>query len=274
MCTTCRPNCFSFGRQGDLEDKLGQAIFHFVDRFLAFFGGIFMLLGKVISYIIRGRANFHLTISQMSILGISSIPIVCLVLAFVGASITYIIAEEMAARGFKTFVGGLVLLILLREMIPVLTGVVIAGKIGASITSEIGAMKITEQLDALKALSTDPDWFLTIPRVLGMVLMAPVVAAFAGYAGFFAGYLMSYEQIQLQYITYIAEIPTFVDFGDYWACLVKTLVFGATVGLVSCYHGFTVERGAAGVGKAVTNSVTNSIVLIFGLDLLLMPVLF
>ncbi len=253
---------------------LGQTIFRFVDRFLAFFGGLFLLLLRVIYYLIKGRANVGLTIAQMSILGTASIPIVCLVLSFVGASITFIIAEEMAARGFKTFVGGLVLLVLLREMIPVLTGVVLAGKVGASITSEIGAMKISEQIDALKALSTDPDWFLTIPRVLGLVIMSPVVAIFAGYAGFYAGFLMAYEQVNMNYITFIAEIPTFVEMSDYRACFIKTIIFGAVVALVACYHGFSVERGAAGVGKAVTNSVTNSIVLIFGLDLILMPILF
>lgn len=253
---------------------MGHAIFRFVDKFFAFFGGLFILLAKVASYVARGRANIGLTISQMAIQGISSVPIACVVLAFVGASITYILASEMAARGLQTYVGGLVLLVLLREMIPVLTGVVLAGKVGASIASEIGSMKISEQIDALKALSTDPDWFLTIPRVLAMVLMAPVVAVFAGYAGFYAGYLMAFEQVQMQYITYIAEIPSFVDLNDFRACFIKVLIFGATVALVACYHGFNADRGAAGVGKAVTLSVTNSIILIFGLDLLLMPILF
>jgi len=253
---------------------LSRAVFLFVDRFFAFFGGVFMLLGKVVWYVVRGRSNPGLTIAQMSNLGIASIAIVCLVLAFVGASITYIIAEEMASRGLKSYVGGLILLILLREMIPVLTGVVLAGKVGASVTSEIGSMKISEQIEALKALSTDPDWFLTIPRVLGIVLMSPVVAAFAGYAGFYSGYLMAWEQTQTQYITWMAEVPSFVEYSDFRACLIKVLVFAATVGLVACYHGFNADKGAAGVGKAVTLSVTNSIVLIFGLDLLLMPILF
>ena len=159
-------------------------------------------------------------------------------------------------------------------MIPVLTGVVLAGKVGASITSEIGTMKISEQLDALKALATDPDWYLTIPRVLGLVLMAPVVAAFSGYAGFFAGYLMAWDQISLQYVTYVAEIPKFVQVSDFRACMIKTVVFAATVGITACHHGFTASKGASGVGQAVTLSVTNSIVLIFALDLILMPILF
>jgi len=251
-----------------------RALIRWVDRFFAFFGGISILFARVVYYIVRGRASAGLTVSQMAILGIASIPIVCLVLGFVGASITFIIAEEMASRGFKAFIGGLVLLTLLREMIPVLTGVVLAGKVGASITSEIGAMKISEQIDALKALSTDPDWFLTIPRVLALIIMAPIVGTFAGYSGFYAGYIMAHEQVNLQFIAYTSQIPTFIEPSDFRACFVKTIIFGAVVALVACYHGFGVERGAAGVGKAVTLSVTNSIVLIFALDLILMPILF
>ena len=233
-----------------------------------------MLVAKMFRLIVRGRVNYRLLVIQMAQLGVNSIPISCLVMAFVGASLTYILAGEFVKRGAGWAVGAMLLLVLLREMIPVLTSVVMAGFVGASITSEIGSMEITEQIDALKALSTDPDWYLTLPRMLGVVLMMPIIGAFAGYAAFFSGYLMAHTRTGLNYPLFMFAVPKFVEFSDYRACLIKLVIFGATVALVGCYYGFNTKGGAAGVGRAVTASVVTSIVLIFALDLILMPVLF
>ncbi|OPX22876.1 MAG: hypothetical protein B1H03_03270 [Planctomycetales bacterium 4484_113] len=242
---------------------------------LEFVGDMVIYFARTIWYFLTGKLNYFLTSRQMSALGVNSIPLAMLVMGFVGATVSYLLAEELGKRGASAYVGGILLLALLRELIPLLTGVVLAGKAGAAITSEIGSMRITSQIDALRALSTDPHWFLTAPRVFALLVMSPVVGVFAGFAGFLAGYYMAFHKIGLSYAAYTANIAyPFVKLSDFRGCLVKLLIFGAVVAIVGCFMGYQVKRGAEDVGRAVTNSVVLSIVLIFGLDLLLLPVLF
>lgn len=236
-------------------------------------GGITILSGRVLRMVLRGGLNLRLLVEQMVVLGINSIPIAVIVLSFAGAVFTFVLSEELASRGAGNLVGGLQLLVFLQEMIPVFTGIVLAGKIGAAITSEIGTMKISEQLDALRALSTDPDWYLTVPRVLAGVLMTPVVAVFAGYASWFAGFFMAHQKIGIRYAQYASGVESLVSMQDFRMCFVKCLIFGATIVLVSCHSGFEARGGAAGVGRAVTNGVVLNIVLIFLLDLLITMVM-
>src|SRR5690606_9252857 len=160
-----------------------------------------------------------------------------------------------------------------KEMLPVFTGIVLAGKIGASITSEIGTMKISEQLDALRALSTDPDWYLTVPRVLAGIVMTPIVAVFAGYGSWFAGYAMAHNQINLRYSQYASGVESLVSMHDFRVCFVKCVIFDAAIVLVSCHSGYMARGGAAGVGRDVTNGVVLNIVLIFLLDLIITMVM-
>jgi len=239
-----------------------------------FLGAIADYFWRTLSILARGRLNLKLTVRQMEFLGVNTIPLAMIVLAFVGATMCYLLAEELGKRGAASYTGGFLLVGLLREFIPVLTGVVMAGKAGAAITSEIGSMKISSQIDALRALSTDPHWFLTAPRVVALLIMLPVVGAFSGFAGFYSGYAMAHYKIGLSYASFTANLTTFVAANDFFACLVKCLVFGAVVATVGCFMGYRVQGGAAGVGREVTNSVVVSIVMVFGLDLLLLPVLF
>ncbi len=241
---------------------------------LDFVGGLGVYLWRTLYFLATGKLNYRLTTRQMDLLGINSVPLAMLVLAFVGATVTYLLVEELGKRGLSSYIGGFLLVGLLRELIPILTGVVLAGKAGAAITSEIGSMKITSQIDALEALSTDPHWFLTAPRVIALIITTPVVGTFAGFAGFYAGYFMVYAKLGMPFAGYVANIDKFVTDNDFFACLIKLIIFGAVVAITGCFMGYRVEGGAEGVGKYVTLSVVLSIVLIFGLDLLLLPVLF
>jgi phospholipid/cholesterol/gamma-HCH transport system permease protein len=238
-----------------------------------FIGGISLLAWRVIKYILRGHVNFKLLIQQMTLLGYNSIFIAVLVLSFVGAVFTFVLADELASRGASNLVGGLLLLIMLRELLPLVTAVVLAGKIGASITSEIGSMKITEQLDALKALSTDPHWFLTTPRVVAGILMMPVIATFAGYGCWYAGFYMARFTTGMAYTTFNSQVSVLVELNDFAIGFTKSMVFGMVIVLTACYYGFRAHGGAAGVGRAVTEGVTMNIVLIFALDLVLTAML-
>jgi len=242
---------------------------------LEFLGDVVIYFARTIWYFVTGRLNYFLTSRQMSALGVNSIPLGMLVLGFVGATVSYLLAEELGKRGASAYVGGILLLAMLRELIPLLSGVVLAGKAGAAITSEIGSMRITSQIDALRALSTDPHWFLTAPRVFALLVMSPVVGVFGGFAGFYSGYYMARQKIGLSFATYTANVThPFVEWSDFRGCLVKLLIFGAVVAIVGCFMGYQVKRGAEEVGRMVTNSVVLSIVLVFALDLALLPVLF
>jgi phospholipid/cholesterol/gamma-HCH transport system permease protein len=238
-----------------------------------FIGGITLLAWRVIKLIGKGGVNPSLLLQQMLLLGYNSIFIAILVLSFVGAVFTFVLADELNSRGAGNLAGGLLLLIMLRELLPLVTSIVLAGKIGASITSEIGTMRISEQLDALKALSTDPDWYLTTPRVLAGILMMPVIAIFAGYGGWYSGYYMAKITTGMAYATFRSQITVLVDYHDFLIGFVKCMVFGMVIVLTACLYGYRAHGGAAGVGKAVTESVTMNIVLIFALDLLVTAIM-
>ncbi len=241
---------------------------------LDFVGGTVIYLWRTLFFLFTGKLNLRLTLRQMDLLGMNSIPLAMLVLAFVGATVSYLLSEELGKRGAGAYVGGFLLIGLLRELLPILTGIVLAGKAGSAITSEIGSMKITSQLDALRALSTDPHWFLTAPRVLALILAAPIVGVFSGFSGFYAGYYMAHLRLGISLAGFVANLDKFVSERDFVACLIKLVMFGAVVGIVGCYMGYRVEGGASGVGKAVTYSVVLSIALIFFLDLIMLFVLF
>ncbi len=239
-----------------------------------FLGAVVVYTARTLTYLFTGRLSWRLVARQMEFLGVNTIPLAMMVCAFVGATMSYLLAEELGKRGAANYTGGFLLVALLREFIPVLSGVVMAGKAGSAITSEIGSMKITSQIEALRALSTDPHWFLTAPRIIALLVMLPVVGVFSGFAGFYAGFAMANAKIGISYASYSLYINSFVVANDFFACFIKCLVFGIVVAAVGCYMGYRVEGGAAGVGREVTNSVVVSIVMIFGLDLLLLPILF
>jgi phospholipid/cholesterol/gamma-HCH transport system permease protein len=236
---------------------------------LEFIGGITLLLWRVIGLILRGKVNAVLLLRQMVLLGVNSIPIAMLVLGFGGAVFSYVLADEMAKRGAGSLVGGMLLLMLLRQIIPLFMGTVLAGKIGAAITSEIGTMRISEQIDALKALSTDPDWYLTLPRVVAGVVMTPVIAVFAGYAGWYSGYFVAHRTAEMSYAYFTTSVRTLVDWKDVTECFVKCVVVGASIVLTAVYFGMRAKGGAEGLGRAVTQSVVVNVVLLYMLDLLL-----
>ena len=236
---------------------------------LDFVGSIWLLAWRVFKLTLQGRANAALVSQQMVALAINSIPIAMLVMAFAGATFAYVFVYELGKYGQANLTGGLLLATLLRELLPAFTAIVLAGRSGAAITSEIGSMKISEQLDALRALSTDPHAYLTLPRVLAGVLMMPLVNVFAGYAGWYGGFWAAHNRNGMSYATFAGSVQQMVDTKYYNICVVKSIVFSVALVLVACYYGFRAEGGAAGVGRVVTTGVVANIVLIFGLDLLI-----
>jgi phospholipid/cholesterol/gamma-HCH transport system permease protein len=236
---------------------------------LDFVGSIWLLAWRVLKLAVRGQANATLLAQQAVALAINSIPIAMLVMGFAGATFAYVFVYELAKYGQANLTGGLLLATMLRELLPAFTAIVLAGRSGAAITSEIGSMKISEQLDALRALSTDPHAYLTLPRVLAGIVMMPLVNVFAGYAGWYGGFWAAHRRNGMSYFTYTGSVQQLVDIKYYDICVVKSIVFSVVLVLVACYYGFRAEGGAAGVGRVVTTGVVVNIVLIFGLDLVI-----
>ena len=152
---------------------------------------------------------------------------------------------------------------LARELAPVLTGVVLAGRVGAAITAEIGSMKVTEQIDALRVMATNPIAYLVVPRLIACVFMLPVLVVFGDIIGTIGGYLVATLYAGIGSFTYLHSIKVFVVVNDVTGGLIKSMFFGAIIALIGCYKGLNTAQGAEGVGRATTGSVVTSMILIF-----------
>ena len=176
--------------------------------------------------------------------------------------------------GASGTVGGIVAIAMGRELVPVLTGVVVAGRIGAAIAAELGTMKVTEQIDALRVMATSPVQYLVVPRFLAMVLMMPVLIVFGNFIGNAGGYFVAHYYADIGSMTYLNSIKQFCEPFDLFGGMIKGMVFGAIISTVGCFKGLNAKQGAEGVGLATTASVVLSIILIFIFDYFLTVLLY
>lgn len=239
-------------------EGVGRGVLHTLESS----GRIVLLLGQTV-YHLRYRPKMRHVFHQMSHLGVDSLPIVLLTILFTGMVMTVQTAHEFIKYGAQSSVGGVVSIAMGRELSPVLTGVVIAGRVGAAITAEIGSMKVTEQIDALRVMAMNPIQYLVVPRFLACVFMAPILVIFADMIGTLGGYLVATLYAGIGSFTYLHSIKVFAVVNDVVGGLVKAMVFGGIVAIIGCYKGLHTEEGAEGVGKATTGSVVTSIILIF-----------
>lgn len=200
---------------------------------------------------------------QMAHLGADSVPIVLLTMLFTGMVMTVQIAHEFIKYGAQSSVGGVIAIAMGRELAPVLTGVVVAGRVGAAITAEIGSMKVTEQIDALRVMAVSPTAFLVVPRLLACLVMMPLLVVFGDVIGTLGGYFMATQYAGISDFAFLHSIRVFCIPNDVLGGLIKGAFFGMIISLVGCHKGLTTANGAAGVGKATTSSVVTSIILIF-----------
>ena len=242
--------------------KLFEYVGKTVIDLLSLIGGLVSLLFSTISFLVRGAINIRLTIEQMAILGVDSTLIILLTTSFAGMVMAYQLTQQALTYGLESFVGGGVVLTMSRELAPLLTAVVLAGRGGSAITSQIASMKVTEQIDALRSLATNPVRYLVVPRFLACFFMAPLLTLFSVIGGTAGGYFVAVNEGVNPY-TYMDSIHALCKVYDLTGGLTKAFIFGAVVAIVGCYTGFSTEGGAAGVGRATTASVVISIVLIF-----------
>jgi phospholipid/cholesterol/gamma-HCH transport system permease protein len=199
---------------------------------------------------------------QMAEIGFYSLPVVGLTAIFTGAVLALQSYSGFSRFSAESSIAIVVVLSITRELGPVLAGLMIAGRVGASIAAEIGTMRVTEQIDALTTLSTHPMKYLVVPRILAAVITLPILVLIADSIGVMGGYLVSVHKLGFAVGPYLKSTFDFLEFKDVFSGLVKAAVFGFIVALMGCYHGYHSKGGAQGVGAATTNAVVSASVLI------------
>jgi phospholipid/cholesterol/gamma-HCH transport system permease protein len=240
-----------------LSNWLGRQIFEFLEST----GRTAQLLVQTLIQL--RRINIRHVIYQMAHLGVDTMPIVFMMIVFTGMVMVWQATPALSRAGAQSTTGGLVALAMFRELGPVLSAVVMAGRVGAAITAEIGSMKVTEQIDALRVMATDPIAYLVVPRFVACILMTPMVVTFANVMGIAGGFMVATTYTDVGPYTFIYSIETFTEFADFTGGLIKSMFFGGIVAIVGCLKGMGAKEGAEGVGQATTSSVVTSIVWIF-----------
>jgi phospholipid/cholesterol/gamma-HCH transport system permease protein len=211
---------------------------------------------------------------QMFALGVGSLPLVCVVAVFTGAVTAVQAAYQLEGFLPLRYVGSMVSKFVLIELGPVLTALVVGGRVGAAIAAELGTMRVTEQIDALETLGIPPIRYLVMPRFLAAAIMLPVVTVFANFVAVFGGFIVAYFSYDQSAHTYYESVRNTFEAKDLFSGLTKAAFFGASIGLMGSFYGFRTEGGAEGVGKAATQAVVASCVLVLMLDYVLANLLF
>jgi phospholipid/cholesterol/gamma-HCH transport system permease protein len=210
----------------------------------------------------------------MEFIGVRSLPIVLIISSFTGMVFSLQIAKVFASFGLTTQLGQGLTLAFARELGPILTSVIVAGRVGSSITAVIGSMKVTEQVEALKTLSTDPIDYLVAPRIIAAGLMLPVLVIFSDFIGITSGLVMASLAANIPANNFIDGILTYSTFWDFLGGIIKSIFFGLVIAGVGTYKGLHTENGAVGVGKATTETVVTSSIIIFILNYFLSMILY
>lgn len=198
--------------------------------------------------------------------GLDSLPLVSLIALFIGFIFALQTAYFMQRIGSELYIASLVALSIVRELGPVITALVVAGRVGAAITAEIGSMQVTEQVDALETLAVSPMKYLVVPRFLALSLMLPLLTIYADAVGILGSYIICVFRLGISSSIYLRVTAEALFYKDLFTGLFKTIFFGMIIALVSCYEGFNVKGGAEGVGQATTRSVVFSFIMIIIAD--------
>ena len=238
------------------------------------FGRYIMLISNIFRSYNSWGLYLNNTIDQMIMIGTKSIPIVILTSFFTGMVSSVQAGYQMeSSLTPKWIIGSLVGETMLLELAPVITSLVLAGKIGATIAAELGTMRVTEQIDALESLSLDPVAYLVFPRMLAALVMFPILTIIANVFGISGGILAASTSLDVDSYLFLKGLKTWFKPWDAWYGIIKGLSFGLAITSISCYFGFYAKGGAAGVGKATTSSVVSSCIAIMILDYVLASLL-
>ena len=250
-----------------LFEHIGSAVTRWIRVFIDFF----RLCGETAYWAVMSpfkKKPLHMQIvsDQMVFMGIQSIVIVFFVMFFTGIVLAMQSAPQLIQMGGLIYVASLVTISICRELGPVLTALVIAGRIGAAITAEIGSMKVNEQVEALDTMAINPVRYLVVPKLIALFIMLPCLTVIGDASGLFGGYMIGVHNLKINSGLYIQTALKFLTLKDIYTGLSKSFVFAFIITMVGAYQGFKTRGGAVGVGKATTVSVVTSFILIIVAD--------
>jgi phospholipid/cholesterol/gamma-HCH transport system permease protein len=237
-------------------------------------GRVMLMLGDVARFLIPGLGRVRQLMMQMYAIGVGSLSLALVVSLFTGAVAAVQAAYQFTSVVPMRFLGSVILRSVIIELGPVLTALVVGGRVGASIAAELGTMKVTEQIDALRAMAIHPVRYLVVPRVVASIVMLPIITIFSDAIAIFGGWVVAITSIGVTSHTYTQSLKDFFLLKDLLSGLIKAFVFGGIIGTMGCYYGFQTEGGAEGVGVATTRAVVTSCVLVLISDYLIAHVLF
>jgi phospholipid/cholesterol/gamma-HCH transport system permease protein len=237
-------------------------------------GRVAMFMASAVSHSVRPPIYWKLILQQMLVVGYFSLPVVGLTAFFTGAVLCLQIFIGGSRYGAESFVPQIVVLGITRELGPVIAGLMVAGRVSAAIAAELGTMRVTEQIDALTTLSTNPIKYLVTPRLIAGVVSMPILVAIADSIGVFGGYIVATKSLDFNGAVYLKNTMNFLTEGDVTSGLIKAAVFGFIIALMGCYNGFYSKGGAQGVGAATTNAVVSASILILAANYLLTSIFF
>lgn len=253
-----------------LLDRIGRVFLRFFEQT----GLWFRMLWRTIFWAFRPPFDFAEWMRQMVRVGFDSIPVVFLTAMFTGMVLALQTYNGFQRVHAENFVGSVVALAMLRELSPVLVGLMVTGRVGSSMAAEIGTMRVTEQLDALQALATEPVQYLFVPRVIAGLVMLPLLVILGDALGIYGGYLVGVKLMGTNPIVYEQNTFQFLGMKDVWSGVIKAACFGLILTLTGCVRGYYTVGGAEGVGRSTTNAVVSASLIILLSDFFLTKVLF
>jgi phospholipid/cholesterol/gamma-HCH transport system permease protein len=237
-------------------------------------GRLSLMLGRTLLAFRHFFSSLHLVVTQMYYIGVKSVWLIVITSVFTGG-----VAAWQAAYQFKNYVpirylGGAVGKAVLIELAPVLTALVIAGRVGAGIAAELGSMKVTEQIDAMESMAVDPIRYLVMPRFAAGIVMLPIITALADFIAIFGALIVAVSLVGVETETFMNGFKQFFTLSDFFSGMVKAAGFGAIISIMGCYHGFFTTGGAQGVGASTTRAVVSAAVMILVADYVMATLLF
>ncbi|MFN3395868.1 MAG: MlaE family ABC transporter permease [Thermodesulfovibrionales bacterium] len=254
----------------NLIENLGRIIIRFTEEM----GSILLLLCSTLRHLILPPLDLRNILRQMLEMGIRSLPVVLITAIFTGMVLALQTYTGFKRFGAEALVGSVVALSMTRELGPVLTALIVAGRAGAAMAAELGTMRVTEQIDALETLATNPIKYLIVPRFISGTFMLPSLVVISDIIGIIGGYLITVGLFGASSTVYWKRTWNYLEMNDIYSGLIKAAFFGASIALISCHRGFYTSGGAEGVGKATTGAVVLSSMTILVSDYFLSAWLF
>ena len=250
-------------------ERIGAAVIEFFNEV----GATSILTIRTIVWALRPPMRLGLLVTQCEFVGVGSLFIVLLTGTFTGLVFALQSSFAFAKFNAEGLVGATVVISLCRELAPVLTGLMVTGRAGSAMATELGTMRVTEQIDALETFAISPVQYLVVPRVLALVLMMPLLTMLFNYVGFLGAFVISVYQAGINEGTFMGRIHRIAELNDLLGGLMKSVVFGAMIGVIACHKGMSASGGSRGVGLAATSTVVTSSVAILVVDYFLTTIL-